>query len=253
MFNYQRGQKIIEIIKTNPNVRVSELSESLQVSEATIRRDLDRLQKSGKVKRVHGGAILSEKAAPEPPVIQRASEQSAQKNRIGKAAADLIQEGDTVFIGSGTTAAAMAQHLLGRQNITVITNSLSIINSLVQEEGITLITTGGVLRLSELSFIGHITEEALEELRPNKVFMGIRAISLAGGLTNDFMPEVSTDRVIIQSAPEIILLADHTKFNIISTAFVAPLTAVHKIITDTETSPATIAELREKGIDILVV
>jgi DeoR/GlpR family transcriptional regulator of sugar metabolism len=253
MLNPQREQKILHHLRTNSSVRVVELSEMFGVSEVTIRRDLQKLQENGKIRRVHGGAVVLEKAAPEPPVILRTGEQASEKRRIGAAAAALVEEGDTIFIGSGTTTEALALSLLGCQNITVITNSLIIINHLAQDSGISVISTGGVLRASEFSFIGHLTEQALQELRPNKVFMGIRAIDLARGLTNDHMPEVSTDRVIIHSAPEVILLADHTKFSKVSTAFVAPLTVVHKIITDTGTPAAILTAILAEGIEVAAV
>jgi DeoR/GlpR family transcriptional regulator of sugar metabolism len=253
MLNHEREQKIVELLKHDSSARVSELSEMLGVSRATIRRDLDKLQEIGIIKRVHGGAILTEKAAPEPPVVLRRAEQAAEKKRIGKAAAKLIEEGDTLLIGSGTTTEALTLNLKGRQNLTVITNSMTAIRHLAQEEGITVIATGGMLRTTELSFIGHLTEQALQELRPNKVFMGIRAISLSQGLTNEYMPEVSTDRVIIRAAPEVILLADHTKFGKVSTAFVAPINAVHKIVTDSGTPKAIVSALREEGIEVIIV
>ena len=253
MFTHQRGQKIIELLKHSSGVRVSELSNLFGVSEATIRRDLERLQEVGTVKRVHGGAILTEKATPEPPVILRRVEQANEKERIGKAATRLVENGDTIFIGSGKTTESLTLNLRGRKDLTVITNSMVVINNLAQEEGITVISTGGLVRPSENSFIGHLTEHALEELRPSKVFMGIRAICLSRGLTNDHMPEVSTDRVIIHCAPEIILMADHTKFGKVSTAFVAPLTAVHKVITDSETPKSIITALEEMGVEVIVV
>jgi DeoR/GlpR family transcriptional regulator of sugar metabolism len=128
-----------------------------------------------------------------------------------------------------------------------------VIDVLSQAEGVSLISVGGFLRRSELSFIGHITELALRELRPQKAIMGIRAASLADGLTNDYLPEVSTDRVIIESAPEVILVADHTKFGKISTALVAPMTAIHKLVTDDQIPPHLVAGLRERGIEVLIV
>jgi DeoR/GlpR family transcriptional regulator of sugar metabolism len=225
----------------------------LGVSEATVRRDLGQLQEQGWLKRTHGGAVLIKRAAPEPPVVQRKGEKAAQKQRIGRAAAALIHEDDTVFIGSGTTALEVARHLRGRERITVITNALTVINALAWEEGITLLSTGGILRLSEQSFIGHITEQALQELCPQKAVMGIRAINLTSGLTNDYVPEVSTDRVIIRSAPEVILVADHSKFGNVSTALVAPVTAVHKIVTDSGTPPEMVRELEDLGIEVIVV
>jgi len=252
MLDLDRENKIKEILKMSGNVRVSELSKLLDVSEATVRRDLDKLHQQGHIQRIHGGAVLIERSVPEPPVILRKAELREEKQRIGKVAADLIQEGETVFIGSGTTSEAVAQNLFGRKNITVITNALTVINLLGQEEGISLIATGGLFRSSELSFVGYITEQALRELRPQKVVVGIRAISLTEGLTNEYLPEVSTDRVIFQSGQELILIVDHTKFEKISTAFVAPITAVHKIITDSGTPASIISALREKKIEVII-
>lgn len=253
MLDQYRENEIIKIIREKGTVRVSELSQLLDVSEATVRRDLDKLDGKSQIQRIHGGAILIEKSDPEPPVILRKTIMSDEKERIGKAAANLVKENDTIFLGSGTTAEAVAHNLVDRKNITVITNALTVINKLVQTNGISLIATGGLFRDVELSFIGHITEQALRELRPQKVIMGIRAISLTAGLTNEFLPEVSTDRVIIQSAPEIYLVADHTKFDKVSTAFVAPITDVHKIITDTGVSESIISRLLENNIEVLVV
>jgi DeoR/GlpR family transcriptional regulator of sugar metabolism len=253
VLNNKRQQKILDLLDENASVRVSELSKSLGVSEATVRRDLDSLHEKGRVQRIHGGAILVERAAPEPPVVHRTNENIAEKRRIGQTAARLIQDGETIFIGSGTTTLEVARNLVNRQNLTVITNALPIINVLAQSEGISVIATGGLLRLSELSFIGYITDQTLHELRPQKVIMGIRAISLVDGLTNDYLPEVTTDRVIIQSAPEVILVADHTKFGKVSTALVAPLTSIHKIITDPATPPEIVDELRRVNIEVLIV
>jgi DeoR/GlpR family transcriptional regulator of sugar metabolism len=253
MENRERHQSILQLLEDSGQVRVSELCRNLDVSEATVRRDLDHLQGLGLLERTHGGAILVEKAAPEPPVMQRREEKALEKRRIGRAAAALIQEGDAVFIGSGTTALEAAKNLRGRERITVITNALTVINALANEEGITLLNTGGILRRSELSFIGHITEHALQELRPRKVIMGMRAISLSEGMTNDYVPEVSTDRVIIRSAREIILVADHSKFGTVATALVAPITATHTVVTDDGTPSETIAELEELGIEVIVV
>jgi DeoR/GlpR family transcriptional regulator of sugar metabolism len=232
---------------------VSDLSKTFNVSEATIRRDLGRLQKSGKIMRFHGGAFYHEPAKPEPPIIERAMEQSEEKKKISSAAADLIEDGETVFIGSGTTTEILASNLKGRQNITVITNSLLVVNQLVDETDIVLVQVGGNLRRTERSFIGYLAEQAIKEMRPSKVFIGIRSISLTEGLTSDYLPEVSTDRIIINSAPEVILLADYTKFGKVSTAFVCSLGEISKIITDTSTPSSIIAELKKGGIVVIVV
>ncbi len=252
MFTPERQHKILEILQTNPSVRVSDLSEQLGVSEVTIRRDLDKMHEARQIRRIRGGAIRVERAAPEPPANYRTTEKADEKRRIGQAAAALIQDGEIAFIGSGTTALEVARNLIGRKNLTIITNALNVINTLAFEEGITLIHTGGMLRVSELSFIGHITDQSLRDLHPQKAIIGIRAVSLKDGLTNDFLPEVTTDRAILQAAPEVILVADHSKFGKISTAFVAPLSAVHRVVTDSGIQTEIITELQRMNIDVII-
>lgn len=248
----ERQRRILELLEQRENIRVSELSDLLNVSVATIRRDLNKLRDLGEVERFHGGAVLSLPSAPEPPVIQRSGENMAEKERIGKAAAALIQDGDVIFIGSGTTALEVARNILGHKNLTVITNALTVINLLSNEESVTLVSTGGIFRRSELSFIGHLAEQALSELRPQMVIMGIRAISLQDGLTNDYLPEVNTDRAIIRAASEVIIVADHSKFGKVSTAFVAPINVIHKLVTDDRTPKDMLASIQALGVEVIV-
>jgi DeoR/GlpR family transcriptional regulator of sugar metabolism len=115
-----------------------------------------------------------------------------------------------------------------------------------------LIALGGMLRDSELSFIGHLTEQALSEVRADKVIIGIRAISLDQGLTNDHLPETQTDRAILSAGRDTIIAADHTKCGVISTAFLAPLTAMHTLVTDDKTDTEFIQALQAQGIEVLV-
>jgi len=112
---------------------------------------------------------------------------------------------------------------------------------------------GGILRDSELSFIGHITEQSLAELRADKVIIGARAISLEHGLTNDYLPETQTDRAILKVGREVILVADHSKINRVSTTFLAPLTDIDKLVTDKQTPRAFISALKVQGIGLIVV
>ena len=248
----ERQTQILQWISRRQRITVAEICRQFSVSEATARRDLDKLHEFGQIKRIHGGAIVVERTLSEVPVIQRINQNAEEKRRIGKLAATLIKEGDTVFIGSGSTTQEVARNLIGRQNITVITNAMTVINLLSQEESISLVAIGGFLRSSELSFIGHLTEQALHELRSQKVFMGIHAISLVEGLMSDYLPEVSTDRVIIQSAPEVVLVADHTKFGKVSTALVAPLSAIHTLVTDTGISETALGSLRKMVKNVLL-
>lgn len=248
----ERQEEIRRFIYEVGQVTVQTLSERFGVSEATIRRDLEELAAKGLIRRLHGGATRSQPVSTEPPILQRVHKRAAVKDLIGKAAAALVGNGETVFLGSGSTTLAVARHLLDRQDLTVISNSLPIVNLLADAPHITLIILGGLLRHSERSMIGHITELAIAELRADKVIMGIQAVDLQHGLTNAYLPETMTDRAIVNMAPQLILVADHTKFGRIAPSLVAPLSAVHTVVTDAEIDPQIVDELQEAGIRVIV-
>jgi DeoR/GlpR family transcriptional regulator of sugar metabolism len=249
--SFERQRELIRLVRRTGRLSVAQICEQFCISEATARRDLEALSEQGIIQRVHGGAILVHLAPPEEPVLRRSHEQENEKESIGRAAAALIQDGETVLLSSGTTVLQVAQQLVNR-NITVITNSLPVINLMSEKENITLITLGGMLRASELSFIGHITEQAVSEVRADKVILGIRAISLDQGLTNDYLPETLTDRALLKAGRENIIVADHTKCGVMSTAFVAPLTVVNMLVTDKQTDTEFIESLRAQGIEVIV-
>jgi DeoR family transcriptional regulator of aga operon len=142
--------------------------------------------------------------------------------------------------------------LRSRHNLTMITNSLPVINVLADLADVNLIVLGSMLRDSELSFIGHITEQTLAEVRADKVVMGVRALRLDLGLTNDHLPEILTDRAILSVGREVIVVADHTKFGVVAPAFLAPLNSFHTLVTDTQTSEDFLAALREQGIRVII-
>lgn len=249
--NFERQQLLIRLLDRRGRVTVAQLCQEFDISEATARRDLETLAEQGLVQRVHGGAIPVRKAEPEHPILERSHEYGAEKTQIGRAAATLINDGETIFLGSGTTVLEVA-HYLGTNQITVITNSLPVITFLAQKPNISLISLGGVLRDSELSFIGHITEQALAELHADKVIIGTRSISLEHGLTNDYLAETQTDRAIINIGRQVIVVADHSKWGTISTAFLAPLSIVHTLVTDSGAEREMVLAMREKGITVVI-
>jgi DeoR/GlpR family transcriptional regulator of sugar metabolism len=247
----ERQLQISNLLDHQQRISIAQVCELFNISEATARRDLDALAENGLIHRVHGGAITTQQAPPEPPVPKRSRDQSAEKLAMAEAAAAMIADHDTIFLGSGSSVLALA-NLLRKHRLTVISNSLSVINSLTNSPGIELVSLGGSFRASELSFIGHITEQALAEVRADKVFIGIRSIDLQHGLTNDHLPETLTDRAILRIGREIIILADHTKFGRISTSFVAPLTVISSLITDAAAPQAFVSSLRELGIQVVL-
>ena len=249
--NHERQEQLLQLIEQQRRISVTQICQHFSISEATARRDLDTLVERGAIHRVHGGALAIQLAPPEPPVIQRSTEQVELKQRIGQLAATLIHNHETVFLGSGTTVLEVARNLNGYENLTVITNSLPVMDLLSDKPGIHLIGLGGVFRPGELSFIGHITIQALAELRADKVIMGIRALDPDEGLTNDYVPETTTARAILAAGKEIIFVADHTKCGRVSVAFVAPITVVDILITDSEIAPELREDFAMKGIRIL--
>jgi DeoR/GlpR family transcriptional regulator of sugar metabolism len=248
----ERQQLILKTLQNNRQVTVAELSLRFDVSEVTVRRDLREMAEQGMVRRAHGGAVAAAPAPPEPPVVQRMVQTESCKECIGRAAAALISDGESVFVGSGSTTTYVARHLTGRKGLTVVTNALTIAIELASAEGVTIVVTGGMMRDSELSLIGHIAEQSLREVRVDKIIMGMQAISLEEGMTNDYLPEVMTDRTIIEMAPELILVADHTKFGKVASAYVAPIERVTTLITDAQTAPKTLRRLEEMGVRVIV-
>jgi DeoR/GlpR family transcriptional regulator of sugar metabolism len=250
--NLERQEQLLRFVEQQRRATVTEISERFSISLATARRDLEAMAERGEIERFHGGAKAVHKAPPELPVLQRTGAQAEEKKQIGRAAAELVKDGETVFLSSGTTTLEVARCLRHRRNLTVITNSLPILNELVNLPGLTVIALGGILRHTEMSMIGHLTEQALAELHAHKIILGIRALDIERGLTNDYLPETMTDRTILAQGGQVIIVADHTKCGRVSTAFVAPITAMHVFVTDTKTPADFIEALTHKGIKVVV-
>lgn len=248
----ERQNKILQWIHQRNRITIGEVCENYEVSEATARRDLESLAATGKVQRVHGGAIALDKAPPEMPILQRQVDQIDEKHRIGILAANLVKDGETVFLGSGTTVLEVARNLRDRQNLTIITNSLPVVILLSDYANITIVCVGGLLRPSEFSLIGHIAEQVLSEVRADKVFIGVRAINIKEGLTNDYLPETLTDRAILNIGKENIVVADHTKFGRTSTVLLVPIDRIQTLITGVETPSEIIKEISRENIKVLL-
>lgn len=248
----ERQKQILSLLSQQGRLSVAEIVSQFSISEATARRDLETLASQGKAQRVHGGVIAVEQAPPELPILERENEQAEEKVRIGKAAAGLVENHETVFLGSGTTVLEIARHLRDHKHLTVITNSLAVLNTLAGSKETTVVSLGGMLRESELSFIGHITEQALVEVRADKVFMGTRGVSLEHGLTNDYLQETLTDRAILKSGREVIIVADHTKVNRVATVLLAPLSSMHTFVTDSKADKKFIQALKRQGIQTVI-
>ena len=251
--NLERQNKIFEIINDQERININQICELFNVSPSTARRDLDELEKRNLVERFHGGAISrANSLEADLPITNRSITQTLQKKQIGMEAAKLIHDGDSVFLASGTTVLEVAKNLRNHSNLQVITNSLPVLNLLADVASINVVCLGGILRRSELSFTGHIAENVLEDIRVDKVILGIYAINLEDGITHSFAQETMTDRFIIKSGRKIIVVADHSKLNRNSTAVIAPLSSVNTLVTDSEADATFVTEIRKKGVQVIL-
>ena len=256
MLDTERRQQLVQLVEQRNSLTVAELSVHFRVSPATIRRDLSQLSQRGMIERAHGGAARRVRMAtemPEPPLIHRAAIQAEEKRRIGKAAAAHVHDGETIIISSGTTTVEMVPHLADRTGLTVITNALNIVFALAPYPTITVIVLGGVLRHSELTILGSLGEDALENLRADKLFMGSSAIHADYGLSAENFAEARSDQTLMDSAREIIVLADHTKFGRVATVRVTPLTRIRRMITGTDIPPEDARLLSEHDVMLELV
>ena len=250
MADRDRLDQIRKYIRENNQVEVAEISKLFNVSTATARRDLDQLAEIGEIQRIHGGARQIQKAPPEPPVMQRRSEQSDEKKRIARKTASLIQDGETVMMGGGTSVYEVALELDGKQNLTVITNSLLVIEALLHNKEINVIALGGIIRHDELLSYGHFADLALAELYVDKVIIGVRSISLERGLTIDFVPEFATEQLMLARGKEVIVVCDYSKFNRESTLRLGDLTQVDIIVTDEQAPDDILEAIQASGTQV---
>jgi len=254
MLKKERQREILKVIEDTGKVEVDTLSKHLGVSEMTIRRDLGELNQRGLAERVHGGALLVRNSRDvEPPVIERTNENPEIKLRIGRQVAGMIQNGEKIFLGSGSTTAAVAEAMLNHRTITVITNALNIAFTMISAPEINIAVTGGFLRRSELSLIGHFAENALEGLQVDKVIIGMRGIDPVKGLTSDNMDELMTDQAILNISKNIIVVADHTKLGHVAAIRTAPITAATTIVTNRGGPKDILQAIRQMGVRIIEV
>jgi DeoR/GlpR family transcriptional regulator of sugar metabolism len=254
MLKRERQRQILRMIEGSGKVEVSNLARHFDVSDMTIRRDLSELNDRGLIERVHGGALLEPGGGgEEPPVVERSRENAEIKRRIGIATAGIIQNGEKIFLGSGSTTLAVAEALAHHRNLTVVTNALNIANALIPYSEISVVLIGGFLRRSELSLIGHFAENALRGLQVNKVIMGIRGIDPVKGLTSDHLQELITDQAILNISKEVIIVTDNSKFGYVGAIRTAPITTATKIVTNLGGPKDILDAIRRMGITIIEV
>lgn len=264
MIPEERRSKIQQRLAQQLTVTIAELAEEFGASEMTIRRDLDELEARGICQRIHGGAVslrVQEYRGPTYPSYgQREQQQAREKTAIARAAAALVRPAEVIAIDTGTTAAYLAQALRATYPLTVISNSLRVLDQLYDVTSIALICPGGALSLEDrnlasgdLSFVGPLTVAALRNFRPNKAFITTSGLTVADGITNAALLQAEIKRTLIEIAEEAILIADHTKFGRASGFLVARVNAFRKIITDVAAAAEDVAILRQQGIEVIMV
>ena len=252
-----RRRMIIELVQESGSKTVAELCGLFNVSEMTIRRDLRDLDREGVIRRVHGGAVSSLGRSYEPPYTIRSTRNAETKRAIGRKAAELIVDGDSIALDVGTTILEIAQALHGKHNLTIITASLPIANEIVSNLSLTsevrLILTGGIVRSGELSMIGNIAAQTYDEFHVDKAFIGVGGISLEDGLTEYNLEDAMVKKPLIQNAHQRIVAADSSKIGRTTFTSIAPLSMVDTLITDSHIPAETLGRLEALGIEVLVV
>jgi DeoR family fructose operon transcriptional repressor len=248
----QRRERIQEYLAIHKIVRMDELYKMLDTSEATVRRDLAWLEREGTLERTNGGAILSQRMTLEPEYIQRASTNPEEKRLIGELAASLINDGEIVFINSGTTTAQVIRHIHGGAGITVFTNNLIAVLE-VGEAGFNQYLIGGEFQPHSNSVAGRYAIDNLRQVYADKAILGVDGISLIHGCTVPSNAEAEVTKLMIERTKgEIFIAADHTKWDVVSNFQIATIDEVDKLITDAQIDPSTLESLSAHSVEILV-
>ncbi len=251
-----RADQILRELRKEGSLSLEELISSLGASAASVRRDLAKLEAKGLVRRTHGGVTLVEPLLYEPfrydSLFQnREQHRTAEKRRIGMAAAELIQENETVGFTAGTTTTHVARNLRNRHNIRVITNGINIAMELSNCAGLKTFVTGGFVQWAgSFSLVGHAAITSLADVYMDRVFVSVCGIDLARGITVIEPEEALTFRTMLHQAKQVIVVADSSKFGIVTPALICPISDVHLIVTDARASDKVIAPFLERGIEV---
>ena len=250
----ERQKKMIEYIVAHTSAQIHELSEQFNVSEATVRRDLDELDRQGALRRTHGGAIKMDRSTSyEHMYSEKIGLMAHEKQRIAQRAAQMVRPGDTVMIDSGTTTFFIAQALSAHENLTIITNDLYIAFQTPIHPSSTLIVTGGMRRQGRQELVGTVPENFIRETRVDIAFIGVDGIDMTGGVTNANFAEVGVKRLMLKAGMRSVIAADHSKFGRVALARICELSEADTILTDNGLEEETLTRLRRLPVDILTV
>jgi DeoR/GlpR family transcriptional regulator of sugar metabolism len=257
----QRRALILDEVRRRGGVRVNELTRRLNVSDMTVRRDLDALARQGVVEKVHGGAVpVVEASSHEPGFEAKAGLELGAKEAIARAAAALVLPGSAIALAGGTSTFALAHHLLDVPDLTVVTNSVRVADVFQsgQRRGhnhaggsATVVITGGVRTPSE-TLVGPVADRAIQSLHFDLLFLGVHGISVEAGLSTPNLAEAETNRQFVRSARRVVVIADHTKWGTVGLSSFASLEDVDTLVTDAGIPAVLREEIAEHLSDLVV-
>ncbi len=253
LFTSERRQQIAHILGEQQRVTVPELSQLFSVSEVTIRKDLAWLEAHNLAVRTHGGAVMTPSHSIEIAFDTRERLQHDEKEYIGAAAANCVQDGETIALDASTTALSMTQFLKTKRELTVVTNGLRIGMELINTPGISVLIPGGMLRNESFSLIGTWGKSVLQQIHISKAFVGARGFSPIEGLTDVNGEEVELKRALVDSAREVIALVDYTKWGHLAFATFCPLDRLKLVITDVKAPMDMVEQVRGQGVEVWMV
>ncbi|MFC7679011.1 DeoR/GlpR family DNA-binding transcription regulator [Paenibacillus sp. GCM10028914] len=248
----ERRQTILAQLSTEGKVQVHALANIFNVSTETIRRDLDRLEKEGRLRKVYGGAVQTRSEWIEPTFLKRSEMYRSEKQAIGKLAASLVKEGETVILDNGTTTLEIMRHLKDRADVTVITNSVPILACALEEFKGRIIFAGGEVNINYQAATGAIAHQMLDQFKVNKAFISAGGISLSEGITEYNLDEALLSRKMMLRTEEAILVADHSKFGVTTFAQIAPIEQISMIITDSGCTEEWVEALNKLDVEVLL-
>lgn len=246
-----RLERLRALVDRRGVVSLKQAQEALDVSVMTVRRDFAALEQMGVVRRTRGGVVGAGRVVPDASYSERKDREIGAKARIGRRAAELVEDGDTIFLSGGTTCLAMARALDSREDVTVVTNSLDVLTVLVPMPDLSVLGTGGLASGRNNDMTGPVAESMVARFRAIKAFIGASGVT-EDGVFNSDLGRASIDRVMSESSGETVVLSDHTKIGAAAFALVAPLTTVDCLVTETTLLEADQEWLGKDDVSVLV-
>jgi DeoR/GlpR family transcriptional regulator of sugar metabolism len=254
LFLQERLDQIVTLLQKEGRVSVTDLSDHFGVSAVTIRNDLSSLQQRGLLVRTHGGAVTRPDLSMEPPAFSLRRElHLAEKQRIGRAAAALVRDGDSIALDASTTAWQIARHLKDRRELTVVTNGLFIALEFLDSPAVTVVMPGGSLRAASASLVGELGACILERYHVQKGFFGAGGFTLEEGLTDTNQYEVELKQRMVGRSKEVIAIVDSSKWGQVTFASLASVAQLDRVFSDEAAPAEMVTDLRQRGIEVTLV